>query len=366
MKILLIGEASNFHWTLAQGLRLAGHDVSVVSHGSGWMNNSRDVDIRRKGYGPVDSMMYLTKILSYLPSWRGYDVVQVASPVFFQLKPDKNLYIFRQLKRQNDKIFLQAIATDHYYVKACFDGHTFRYSDFFVGDKPLSRPNCKQEREAYLSGPNMEPNIAIAQECNGIAACLYEYYVSYAKEYSDKLAYIPIPINLDENPMRELPTRYDVLRFFIGIQRERSALKGTDIMYEVMQELVRKYKYECELTAVENVPLAEYNRMMYRSDVMLDQLYSYTPATNALLAMAKGLVAVSGAEPEFYDFIGDGDLRPIVNVVPDRQAVYATLEHLILQRDKTSLRASESRAFVERYHDYRRVAARYVDFWNRH
>lgn len=366
MKILLIGEASNFHWTLAQGLRLLGHEVSVVSHGCSWMNNRRDVDIRRKGYGTVDSMMYLAKILSHLPSWKDFDVVQVASPIFFQLKPDKNLYIFRQLKRQNKKIFLQALSTDHYYVKTCFDGCTFRYSDFFVGSKPLSRPNYNREREAYLSGPNMEPNIAIAQECNGIAACLYEYYVSYVKEYADKLAYIPIPVNLDENPMRKLPDRYDVLRFFIGIQRERSVLKGTDIMYDVLQELARKYKYECEVTAVENVPLADYNKMMYQSDVMVDQLYSYTPATNALLAMAKGLVAVSGAEPEFYDFIGDADLRPIVNVVPDWQSIYNTLERLILQRETIPVLARESRAFVERYHDYRHVAAQYVDFWNRH
>ena len=34
MKILLIGEASNLHWTLAEGLRANGHTVTVVSHGS--------------------------------------------------------------------------------------------------------------------------------------------------------------------------------------------------------------------------------------------------------------------------------------------------------------------------------------------
>lgn len=366
MKILLIGDASNFHWTLAQGLRLMGHEVTVVSNGSRWMNNSRDVDISRKGYGAVDSMIYLSKILAHLPSWRGYDVVQVASPVFFTLRPEKNLYIFRQLKRQNAKVFLQALSTDHYYVKACFDGHTFSYSDFFVGDKPLQRPGYNRERDAYLNGPNKEPNIAMAQECDGIAACLYEYYVSYHGDYASKLEYIPIPINLDESPMRQLPERVDALRFFIGIQRDRTELKGTDLLYEVLQEVKRNYKYECEVTAVESVPYKEYNRMMYESDVLIDQLYSYTPATNALLAMAKGLVAVSGAEPEFYDFIGDDDLRPIVNVLPDRVAIYRVLEGLVLHRAELPEMARKSRAFVERYHDYKRVAAQYIDFWNRH
>ena len=37
MKILLIGEASNLHWTLAEGLRANGHTVTVVSHGSHWL-----------------------------------------------------------------------------------------------------------------------------------------------------------------------------------------------------------------------------------------------------------------------------------------------------------------------------------------
>ena len=30
MKILLIGEYSNVHWTLSQGLRALGHEVTVV------------------------------------------------------------------------------------------------------------------------------------------------------------------------------------------------------------------------------------------------------------------------------------------------------------------------------------------------
>lgn len=33
MKILFIGEYSNVHWTLAQGLRKLGHQVTVLSNG---------------------------------------------------------------------------------------------------------------------------------------------------------------------------------------------------------------------------------------------------------------------------------------------------------------------------------------------
>jgi hypothetical protein len=37
MKILLIGEYSNVHWTLAEGLRALGHQVTVVSDGDRWL-----------------------------------------------------------------------------------------------------------------------------------------------------------------------------------------------------------------------------------------------------------------------------------------------------------------------------------------
>ena len=100
--------------------------------------------------------------------------------------------------------------------------------------------------------------------------------------------------------------------------------------------------------------------------MLLDQLYSYTPATNALLAMAQGLVAVSGAEPEYYDFIGEHDNHPIVNVSPLVEGdIDAQLEHLVLHRDELPARARASRAFVERHNDAPVVAQLFVEHWNK-
>ena len=38
MKILLIGDCSGVHSTLARGLRSLGHEVCVASDGGGWQN----------------------------------------------------------------------------------------------------------------------------------------------------------------------------------------------------------------------------------------------------------------------------------------------------------------------------------------
>ena len=48
MKILLFGEYSNVHWTLAEGLRTLGHEVTVVSNGDFWKDYPRDIDLTRK------------------------------------------------------------------------------------------------------------------------------------------------------------------------------------------------------------------------------------------------------------------------------------------------------------------------------
>ena len=51
MRILLLGEYSNVHWTLAEGLRALGHEVCVVSNGDYWKDYRRDVSLVRRSYG---------------------------------------------------------------------------------------------------------------------------------------------------------------------------------------------------------------------------------------------------------------------------------------------------------------------------
>ncbi len=120
------------------------------------------------------------------------------------------------------------------------------------------------------------------------------------------------------------------MRFFIGIQQTRHQYKGTDIMLRALERIKEKYPNRCEIVKAESVPFAEYQKLMDGSDVLLDQLYSYTPAMNGLLAMAKGLVLVGGGEPENYEIIGEKELRPIVNVLPDETDVFHRLEQLVL------------------------------------
>jgi S-adenosylmethionine:tRNA ribosyltransferase-isomerase len=93
MKILLIGEYSNVHWTLAEGLRALGHDVTVASEGDDWKNYPRDIDLRREGLGSNSllkrlkgTIRFIGKVARIWPQLRGYDVVQLINPVFLDFR----------------------------------------------------------------------------------------------------------------------------------------------------------------------------------------------------------------------------------------------------------------------------------------
>lgn len=363
MKVLLLGEYSNVHWTLAQGLRALGHSVTVASDGDSWKNYPRDIDLHRKSTGKTDTLDFLFRMARALPFMRGYDVVQLINPVFLELCPERLFPIYRFLRRHNRKVFLGAFGMDYYWVKAGLDCQTYRYSDFNIGTEVRMNPDNDRFIAEWLNGPKGELNRYIADDCDGIVSGLYEYDACYRPHFPEKTQFIPFPIDLSEITPRIPHPETKRTRFFIGIQRKRDAYKGTDIMYKALVKLATRYPDRIEIVKAESVPFAQYNRMMDHSDVLLDQLYSYTPAMNALCAMAKGLVVVGGGEEENYDILGEKELRPIVNVLPSFDDVYARLEELILHPEDIARRAAESMQYVRRHHDHRKVAERYVAFW---
>lgn len=361
MKILLLGDYSNVHATLACGLRELGHDVVVASDGDSWKGYPRDVDLRRPSLSKLPSLAYYLRLVRTFRQFRGYDVVQLINPVFLPLRAEHLRPFYRYLRRHNSKVFLGAFGMDHYYVKTCLDCHTFRYSDFNLGDNVRHSAENDAWIRDWLLGAKGKLNRFIAHDADGIAAGLYEYFVSYRTYFPAKLRYIPFPIRLPEHTHQPDGRR---VRFFIGIQRQRSAYKGTDVMLRALERVKAAYPDRCDVVRVESVPFNEYVRLLEGSDVLLDQLYSYTPAMNALEAMARGMVVVSGGEPEAYDLLGEETLRPIVNVQPDEEDVFRQLVRLVEHPEALPRLSRESRAYVARHHDYLHVARQYVAFWN--
>lgn len=391
MKILLIGEASFLHNTLKKGLVERGHRVTTMSDGNGWHDAPRDIDLRRDGrWGKLGGLWVVWQLLRHLPQLCGNDVVQIHNYQFVPLMYRWNTLLLRFLKLTNRCV-----------VKGCFgdDPQIFRrqaqgvpaYSDTFWSGQ-LQNTDQHRDRIAEVVEHGAEASwrktTAIA---DALVPCLYEYWLDHNEPpYAAKLHYIPLPIECEEmvrwcdgemvkcvgndTPSHpndsQLPTNLTTspshhLTILIGLQPKRDFMKGAMKIATFVEEVARRHPGKVQIKYVEGVPYDEYMHLLAEADVLVDQLYSYTPSMNSLAAMARGTVVIGGGEEEYYEFIGEKTLRPIINVrpdVPDEENI-AAIERALFTDGTLERMAQESIQFVHKYHDYRHVAEQYEQLY---
>ena len=358
MRILLLGEYSNVHATLAEGLKSLGHEVTVLSNGDFWKDYPRDINLVRRP-GKWGGIRYMTRLYSLLPRLRGYDIVQIINPMFLELKAHRILPVYNYLRRHNGRMVMGAFGMDYYWVSECVNRRPLRYSDFNIGDMLRTDADALRERADWTGTDKERLNRYIAEDCDKIIAGLYEYWVCYRPHFPAKTTYVPFPIVVPQTAEASLSAHHP-LRVFIGINRARSTYKGTDIMLRAAERVLAAHPGDMQLLKAESVPFAQYQTMMDGSDVILDQLYSYTPSMNSLLAMSKGIVCVGGGEEEHYQLLNERELRPIVNVEPTEESVVKALEWLTAHPDDVARLKRESIAYIHRHHDHLKVARQWL------
>lgn len=385
MKILLIGEASFLHNTLKKGLLERGHRVITMSDGNGWHDAPRDIDLRRDGrWGKLGGLRVVWQLLCHLPQLCGNDVVQIHNYQFVPLMYRWNTLLLRFLKLTNRRV-----------VKGCFgdDPQIFRrqaqgvpaYSDTYWSGQ-LQNADQHRDRIAEVIEHGAEASWRkTTHMADALVACLYEYWLDYNEPpYAAKLHYVPLPMECEEmvkcvdndppSPSHpndsQLPTNLTTspshhLTILIGLQPKRDFMKGAMKIAAFVEEVARRHPGKVQIKYVEGVPYDEYMHLLAKADVLVDQLYSYTPSMNSLAAMARGTVVIGGGEEEYYEFIGEDTLRPIINVrpdVPDEENI-AAIERALFTDGMLERMAQESIQFVHKYHDYRLVAKQYEQLY---
>lgn len=367
MKILFAGDASNYHRSLALALRELGHEAVVASDGSRWMNTERDIDLSRPFPGKLGGLGLSIKLNVLASRFKGYDVVHISNPIFVGLRPHRVKRFFDRLRRDNRAVFLTALATDTAYMEEANSPMRLRYSEWHVEGVPTPHAlQCGNIRNNWFSAPLCTHCEDVYGRIDGVVSALYEYHLAFQSRFDgEHLAYGGIPVDTRRLELVHGDSVPEKVRIFIGLQRNRLTEKGTDRMLAAARRVVERHPDRAELVVVENRPYAEYIELMKSSHVLLDQLYSYTPATNALIAMSYGLVAVSGGEDDYYDFIGEMENRPIVNALPDDDVLTSLIEQIVLHPERLPEAARRSREFVVKHNDSRVVARRFLDFWNK-
>lgn len=368
LRILLVGDASNCHNALAVGLRKLGHDVTVASDGTNWMSTPRDIDIRRRWSGKMGGLELWLRTLALRNKLTGFDIVSIAGQGFISLRPVRQRVIYDFLRRNNKSIFYTALATDSNYVKWALSAECpLDYTEYkYHGADTPYLTRQRDLADEWLGDPLGGFCDHIYDTVDGAVSVLYEYDLAVRRSLSgDKVAYGGIPINLNDIGPSMMPDRIEKVRIFLGRHRGRDLEKGWEILEDAAKEVVSRHPRSCELVVVENRPYAEYVSLLSSAHLLLDQLYSYTPATSALLAMAHGLATISGGEEAYYEFIGERELRPIVNGLPDRDMLVRAIGHLVENPSEIVARGRMGRDFVRKHNSDTVVAKRFVDLWHK-
>lgn len=367
MKILLMGDASGCHATLARALQAMGHDVTVASTGNYWMNTRRNIDIGRREGKLGGAILWLRLNTILASSLRGYDVVSLAGCGFLDLRPKRILKMFNRLKSKNGAIFLTDLATSTPFVELCTDSRRqIPYSEWRNPDGTATKySQIADDIYRAWTGPLAPMCEAIYSNVDGVVSVLYEYHLAAQRIVEpSRLAYGGIPIDTASIKYADNILRDGKVRLFMGMHRARALEKGSDRLSWIVNEVIRREPGRFVFDYVENRPIDEYLRLLGAANIVFDQFYSLTPATNALQAMAMGKVAVSGGEESYYDFIGEKDLRPIINPIPGREE--DVVRQILAIGDDPSLLTSmgrQGRELTERHNDAMVVAKRFIDFW---
>lgn len=363
MRILFIGDYSNLHSTLAHELNKMGHEAHVVSDGCNHMEIPTDFFIKRTP-GFIGGFKYLFQLFDLLPKLKDYDVVQLINTNFLSLKPQKIKYFFDRIKEQNKAVFLTLAGNDYYYCKACLDAKIFRFSEFKIGENfspgHLANPGHLYGWTSYTNKHWAE---YLMQNITGAMAVLPEYVMPVKDLLGDKLSFTNLPIDFDELPSKENRFLDDKVNILVGMRSGYEEMKGSKILYKIAEEIEKENPGKVKLNLAKDLPFKDFLTMVANSDIILDQLYAYSPAMTALYGMSLGKVVGTGAQPEYYEAIGNPRERPLLSLSPFDDDIKLRLLDLINNRDKIIEMGEQSRELARKHNESSLVASRYLNHW---
>jgi glycosyltransferase involved in cell wall biosynthesis len=377
MRILLVGEFSRLHNSLKEGLLKLGHEVVIVSNGDGFKNYPSDYSNRafwcesKLGNLPRQLIYRITKFdiskierglrfYFLLNKLKGFDCVQLINEAPIQTTAKFELHLLKKLFKQNHKFFLLCSGVDYIILNHMLEKKE-RYSimnPYFDGTKEI------KEQYKWMFDFNSKTHIKIhkflSKNINGIIASDLDY-VNPLKDNPKFLGMIPNPVNISKINHIENPIEGKIV-IFLGINIGNSYSKGIHLFEEALEIIKQKYADKVEVIVTRNIPYQDYIKQFNKAHIVLDQIYAYDQGYNALEAMAKGKVVFTGAEKEFEDYYSLTE-KVAVNALPNVENLVTELSFLIENPNEIQAIGIRARAFVEKEHNYIKVAEKYLKAW---
>ena len=354
MKVLLIGEFSSLHKYLKEGLLELGRiEVTLASTSDRWKKiGGGDIKLpvmKNKGLSEYMKLHY--EFLKTYRFFEGYDVVQYINPDIFPMVYAKKFN--KYIKDHNQCISLVAAGSDYRLVETYQRGD-FEYYSLKYNEPVLKKYDCHTVKGKL----HIKNDLDIEEKADIIIPSLYEYWLGY-KENEKVFNVIPFPINLSKIEYKENIVK-DKIIFFHGLNREGP--KGTKFIKEAMERLQKAYPNEVEIIIDGHLPFDKYMKIISRTNVIVDQCCGYGYGINACISMAQGKIVLSGCRQEVLDSFGITE-SPIFSVKPDVDVIFEKMAYIVEHKKEIPDWGHKSRKYVEKVHDYRINAQKYVDAW---
>ena len=359
MRALLINEASGVHGYLKQGLEALGHEAIIGIAGSrSWQGRPADhyFDIPRNNV-PLKVAANIKE--NVWPAWTAKRVPR-ADVVNFVL----GMSVFQKgrNKYHDLTVFKRSGSALSHYAVGCDEVSLLRIR---ADASNLPCASC----EAYDEmGKTCSVKILGSRPRAAEHGDSFDFSVSSAFEYSHCHnlfptalgAKIPLPVNANAIDFTGVGggTRPTIVH-----APTRRGFKGTRVVLEAIDQL-RRLTSDFEFVLLEGLSHQDYLEAMRRSDIHVDQVFTYSYGVAALESLAMGKVVFSGNRDSSRGYFPFGRESPVIDASADPRSLARSLYEVLQRREELPALGEQGRAFVERHHDHVGVAEQFVALWH--
>ena len=378
MKILLLGEYSRLHNSLKEGLIALGHEVTIVGCGDKFKKFSVDYSIYAricndnkianflfKGIRKVinldlEKIEKAIRLYFLLPKLNDFNHVQLINSDALETYPILSRFLYKKLfKKIKSRSLL--ICGDEVPVVDYWFQNELKYSVLtpYFDDNSLEKDfqfPLKYRKDSYRKTFKW-----LNKNCQKLITSDLDYEIPMQK-VGFTTTFIPNPINTDKIIFQPIENTNKII-IFLGINRLSYLKKGINYFEKALEIIREKHTDKVEIVVTENLPYSEYISIYNKAHILLDQVFAYDQGYNALEAMAKGKVVFTGAETEFLNQYQLQEDEVCINALPNENEIAAKLSLLIEHPEKIIAISKNARNFIEKQHDYKTIATKYLACW---
>jgi len=341
----------NQPWTLSRAERRLGVESDLVTNYSTWIGYPADRVL--SSVGDMSLRGLANRISGGIAAPFKYDVIHYyfgRSLLFwddlsrFNRLPYADLHIAKWLGR---KIFMTLQGCDSRIAS--------------LSNRRYAHTTCAEGRcSAYSACIDHYDQQRMSMIANVLPQCDRVFFLNpELGHYAPNATFLPYA-NVDIGAIDILPPRQSGVPRIVHSPSD-PAIKGTRQILEALDAL--KSRYEFELILVQNKSHAEAMRIYRDADIAIDQIFIgwYGGFSVEMMAMGKPVAC----------YIRDEDLAvvppkmreqlPILRINPDTLA--SDIASILERRAEWTAIGKRSRAFVERWHDPDRIAARMIELY---